>query len=78
MILTDRIHNKIFITADEGESYTGYDTPFRPDSLTFQSSDAPGSKNGTLPLHVLGHDTSDNSVRIEILSSCKRLLVLYV
>ena len=50
------------MTTDEGDTYSGHDTPFRPDSLRFQSSNAPGSQNGSLPEHVLGYDSSDSSV----------------
>lgn len=62
LIFADVMHKKLWVTLDEGESYTEHSVPFSPDRFVFQSRQAPGSNSTTLAKYVLGYDTANRSV----------------
>ena len=62
LIFADVIHEVLWVTRDEGETYTSYSLPFTPDGFTFQSRRAPGSNSTTLAEYVLGYDNADKAV----------------
>lgn len=63
LIFSDRIHRTLWVTKDEGETYTSYTLPFTPDDFTFQSTRAPGSDSETLSQYLLGYDSAQQTVR---------------
>ena len=62
LIFTDIRRNKVYITVDEGETYTVVNTPFRPDNIVFQSIQAPNSADNPYNKYVLGYDSSAQTV----------------
>ena len=53
---------RLYITRDEGETYSPVDIPFTPDRLVFQSTQAPGSSEDRLAQLVLGYDQANRTV----------------
>ena len=62
LIFADRIHRRLYVTKNQGESYTRYDIPFTPDNLRFQSIYTPHSNDSNLSEHVLGYDATNQTV----------------
>ena len=60
--MVDRLQNKVFVTRDEGVSFTSYDVAFTPSIIKFQGTTVPKSTEGTLPEHILGYETETMSV----------------
>lgn len=52
----------LWVTSDEGETYTGHSIAFDPNRIIFQSRRAPGSNSTTLAQYVLGYDSTHNQV----------------
>lgn len=75
LIFADITHRKLWVTRDEGETYTGVPVSFAPNRLTFQSRFAPGSNSTALAQYVLGYDTTRNElwVSTNLGSSWERL-----
>ena len=62
LIFADRSNRRLYVTRDEGETYTRYDIPFTPDNLRFQSIYAPHSNDSDLSQYVLGYDAINQTV----------------
>ena len=62
IVFADIIHNKIFVTEDQGVSFTRRLLKFTPDKITFQSRDAPMSDDNHLSKHILGYDNDRQQV----------------
>ena len=54
----------MYITEDEGESYTVVATPFTPNTLLFQSILAPNSTDSPYNKYVLGYDSAAQTVSV--------------
>jgi len=64
LIFADRGNRRLYVTRDEGDTYTRYDIPFTPDNLRFQSVYAPHSNDSDLSQHVLGYDAANQTVSV--------------
>jgi len=62
LIFADRIHQRLYVTTDEGDTYTRHDIPFTPDRLRFQSIYSPHSNDSNLFQYVLGYDATNRTV----------------
>ena len=62
LIFADRINHRLYITKDEGETYTRSNISFRPDRLTFQSRYAQNSMKDPYNKYVLGYDGQNRLV----------------
>lgn len=62
LIFADRINQRLYVTTDEGDTYTRHDIPFTPDRLRFQSIYSPHSNDSNLSQYVLGYDATNRTV----------------
>lgn len=62
LVFADVLQNKIFVTKDQGETFSSYELDFTPNRITFQGRGVPLVTEGDLPLHILGYDDSTQEV----------------
>lgn len=62
LVFADVLQNKIFVTRDQGETFSSYELDFTPNRITFQGRGVPLVTEGDLPLHILGYDDSTQEV----------------
>ena len=60
LIFADVIHHNIYVTLDEGDTFTEYHVNFSPDKFTFQHSYVPNVTN--YDSYVLGYDKTLQTV----------------
>lgn len=60
--MVDTRQGKIFVTRDEGDSFTGRQLEFTPNNIRFQGLTVPKSSEGTLPEHMMGYEAATQSV----------------
>jgi len=62
LIFADVLHQVLWVTTDEGESYTRHPCPFIPDHIVFQTANSPGADQQPQSDMVLGYDKSTSGV----------------
>ncbi len=63
LVFTDRINKRVYVTLDEGDSFTSVDLSFVPNKLVFQKSWAVNVAQ--YEDHILGYDNGKEEVREE-------------
>ena len=64
LIFVDQIHRKLYVTRDEGETYSTYEVKFDVDDITFQPKTAEHSVDPPYNEYILAYDETNQSVSI--------------
>ncbi len=60
LVFTDRINKRLYVTVDEGDSFTSINISFVPDRIVFQKTWVPNVSQ--YEDHILGYDQTNQEV----------------